>query len=301
MRVISDSFLSELRNGKYMSILDTVRKDNTLDLELREKSIIVYYRGGKLFELREDSETIVFNTQYGSSNKSEVKLSEVECSIPSFKYSIDTYLSGLSDKKAKMELEAEFQQLIIRSNNYTRFNNISKGTDYYIADSELDLGENGRFDLVGFNVKTSSRSYKLCKMALIEVKYGFASIRGAHGIKKHLSDYRNVFNNKELLAKLSIEMTEVLRQKYYLGLIPGLDATSSDKLVKAMKKPNGMEAIIALGDLNLSSKKLKEELTDINPEEYDFEIYFAQSPFLGYGLYRRNLISLKDLKSLLIH
>lgn len=46
-RQLSPSFVNELLSGKYQHILALVQQDDTLDLEMRGESIIVYYRGGQ--------------------------------------------------------------------------------------------------------------------------------------------------------------------------------------------------------------------------------------------------------------
>lgn len=299
MRYIEDKFLIELKLGKYAPVLSSVLKDDTLDLELRGDSIVVYYRGGKLFSLMDGNDYVVFNSDYGRETDTEVDVKDIEKEIPLFKYAIDLYLCGLSfseGQKTKMEYEGEFQQLVIRSNNYTKFSNVSKGTDFYIADSEYDTNGIGRYDLVGFRFHGSSRSYKLQKLTLIEMKYGMNSIRGKQGIRQHLSDFHKMYDDKDRLAALSKEMMKVLQQKYYLGLVPGLKASSSDTLMEKIKAPSCMEAVFALGDFNKDSKRLRKELTSINPADYPFDVFFARSPFLGYGLYEQSLIPLRALK-----
>ena len=290
MHYLKESFLKNLREGEYAAVLASVLKDDTLDLELRGQSVVVYYRGGKLFSLKDGCDCVVFNPQYGLKSNLEVKVDEVAKNIPLFKYYVDLYLSK------KKNYEKEFQQLVVRTNNYTTFSHISKGTDYYIADFEYVTREIGRYDLVGFRFKGSNKSYELCKLSLIEMKYGKDSLKGKQGIMGHLSDFKKLFDDKKKLAYLSKEMTKVLQQKYYLGLVPGLDAGSSDALVEKMKAPIEMEAIMAMGDFNKNSKQLRNELSLINPDNYPFEVYFARSPFLGYGLYEQSFISLKDLK-----
>lgn len=53
-RQLSCSFVEELLKGKFNPVLKLVQEDDTIDMEMRGDSIIVYYRGGKLFELFED-------------------------------------------------------------------------------------------------------------------------------------------------------------------------------------------------------------------------------------------------------
>jgi hypothetical protein len=52
-RSISNDFMNDLLNGNLSEFLEYVKSDDTIDLELRNKCIKVYYRGGKLLEVKE--------------------------------------------------------------------------------------------------------------------------------------------------------------------------------------------------------------------------------------------------------
>jgi hypothetical protein len=45
MRLLSDTFMDALKNGKLQRLLQTVLQDGTLDLQIRENYVNVYYRG----------------------------------------------------------------------------------------------------------------------------------------------------------------------------------------------------------------------------------------------------------------
>lgn len=295
MHELNDSFLEKLKNGEYKPVLASLLEDDTLDLELRGKKVAIYYRGGLLFSLEDGCDYVDFNTDYGLKTNNEVSVKELGNSLPLFKHYMDLYLSQHNN------YEKEFQQLVARANNYTKFSRVSKGTDFYIADFEYVARKYGRYDLVGFRFQKSNRKYTLCKLSLIEMKYGMSSLNGDEGIKGHLEDFRKLYEDKDKFNSFSDEMTKVLQQKYYLGLVPGLKAGSSDVLVSKMKSPATMEAVFALGDFNKDSDNLRNELASINPDEYEFDVLFARSPFLGYGLYAQSFISLKDLKKELLN
>ncbi len=52
-RAISQEFLDSLQNGKLSPILEVVKKDRTLDLEMRGNVIDIYYQGAKLLSITE--------------------------------------------------------------------------------------------------------------------------------------------------------------------------------------------------------------------------------------------------------
>ena len=54
-RTISDQFMNELTDGKLNHFLTAVQNDDTLMLDLRGQAVTVYYRGGKIFSIKEKS------------------------------------------------------------------------------------------------------------------------------------------------------------------------------------------------------------------------------------------------------
>ena len=65
-RRISGKMMKAFLEGELKPILDAVKMDDTLDLELRGTFVNIYYRGGSLFKITEENDayTIYFNSQY---------------------------------------------------------------------------------------------------------------------------------------------------------------------------------------------------------------------------------------------
>ena len=77
-RDISQSFFDDLKDGSLKPILELVRNDDTLCLELRGSNVVIYYRGGALYTIYEKQEhvyDISFNENYRT-NKDIDKVSE---------------------------------------------------------------------------------------------------------------------------------------------------------------------------------------------------------------------------------
>jgi hypothetical protein len=53
MRGLSTTFITDLSGGLLNPILERVKNDSTLCLEIREGYINIYYRGGNIIEIRE--------------------------------------------------------------------------------------------------------------------------------------------------------------------------------------------------------------------------------------------------------
>ena len=66
-RDISQSFFDDLKDGSLKPMLELVRNDDTLCLELRGSNVVIYYRGGALYTIYEKQEhvyDISFNENY---------------------------------------------------------------------------------------------------------------------------------------------------------------------------------------------------------------------------------------------
>lgn len=103
MRALNDSFLNAfLVGGKLFPLLDLVRKDHTLCMELRGEYVEIYYRGGLLYKI-DDNEygnyKIYYNENYKILNKQNknYKLKEVNSvsdavkEVPIHKQDMDIY------------------------------------------------------------------------------------------------------------------------------------------------------------------------------------------------------------------
>ncbi|MBI4712344.1 MAG: hypothetical protein HY762_03440 [Planctomycetes bacterium] len=141
MRQLDEKFMDTLTNGFLKDILKYVQSDNTLDLEIRENYLNIYYRGGNILDVRKnqkDEYEFSFNFKYLksssslSSDKIEKSKKAMDWNIyfPIAKQAMDFSFSGKANE------EREFQQLVVRENNYST---VANGTDYFIVDIESEL------------------------------------------------------------------------------------------------------------------------------------------------------------------
>ena len=119
----------------------SIKKDSTLDLQFRSNYIDIYYRGGKVLNLTKNTrgytakidknyfqnEQVSFIENIQSANDMQTWISQ----LPLIKQARDFHYT-----ENKNTAEREFQQLIIRSNNYERTSNSS---DFFITDMEYDF------------------------------------------------------------------------------------------------------------------------------------------------------------------
>jgi len=99
--------------GKLHPILERVWKDGTLNLEIRNEYINIYYRGGNLLRIEKKGTGYVFSfdENYGADKPDSPTVQNWLNDLPKLKQAMDFYFS----KRAKDE--REFQQLFLRENN----------------------------------------------------------------------------------------------------------------------------------------------------------------------------------------
>ena len=298
-RGLSPKFMEDLKSDTGLGlnrILDAVKNDATLALEIRGNYINIYYRGGNLMKITEKSGvySVFFDLKYvitGQSYKLPLTLSAFSDvsewleKIPLLKYEMDLWF-GQHPKN-----EREFQQLMIRENN---FKGTGKGTDYFICDIEYDNSDDSRFDLIAVYWPSSSQERKNQNvgLAFIEMKYGDGALKNSAGILAHIHDMESYLNpDQNTLGSLKEEMKTVFNQKQALGLI------DNQKHIEQFtdSKP---EYILVFANHDPDSSILYDELqkvrTAVCNRNLPFDLRFATSNFMGYGLYQQNIYNLDE-------
>lgn len=309
-RAISDDLLDLFKtnvkdpskNGQLSVITEIVRQDPYLDLEMRGDCVILYYRGGKLLTIRGVNEYKTLAEEYYLS-RDEVRLSfDIENPleyISKAKFLIDKHETaqierGDNKKSAISKLgEKEIQQRVVYENNMSV--NATE-TEYFIADVEWAdnsvLG--GRADIVAFRWERMNHGKRSLKLVMIEVKQGDGAISGKNGLQKHYEDFLKFKDNKESFTNVSSDMLSVLKQKYQLKLVKGLDKLfmRGEKYVQPTIEQEP-EFLFLLSNYHHFSTKLKSECDKL-PDETRFII----SSFMGYGLYDDFIYTKKQLKEM---
>jgi hypothetical protein len=289
-RELSATFMSDLLYGSLKAVLAFIHKDNTLDLEIRERFVNIYYRGGNILRITEigvNSYQFGFDSNYLPTKSTGFIApnpgTNWDLYFPMMKQAMDFYFS-----KHRKE-EREYQQLVVRENNYS---SISNGTDYFIIDIEYDNHEHARFDLVAVEWPSKASHRKLAKdykpkLVVIEMKYGDGALTGTAGMKKHLSDF-NLFIKSPAFAIFKKEMLDMFSQKRELGLIPCLSSSKNSNPITQFDETIELAFLIANHDP--ASTKLKKELTACG----SISAKFITSNFMGYGIYNESIFNLQD-------
>ncbi len=309
MRELTRNFLNDLKNtdGLLRLVFDRVNQDHTLMLAIRDGYINIYYRGGNLLKIEEQSNNSYkssFDIQY---NKDQKPLPFLPKSItnqndarswvdafPHLKEIMDLYFSNNSKP------EREFQQLVARENN---FSTISNESEYFISDIEFaDSNLGARFDMLAIRWLASQRKNgSNCRPALIEMKYGDNALGGKSGLVKHLQDIESLVSDRNRYSNLLSTMEAQFNQLDELDLLNFKRSIRKTNVkLDIDEKP---EVILILANHNPRSSKLVELLK--NPEitifeqSQNFDLRFYVARFAGYALHADSMVSLTQLLDLL--
>lgn len=290
-RGLSPDFLSALKQGVLSPLLERVRGDRALCLEIREDYINVYYRGGNLLRVsrlgsRYDAH---FDANYlggpapaslpGSSLTSPADVAAWLNALPGLKDAMDLFF-GRHPKE-----EREIQQLILRDNN---FGSLARSTDYYICDIEY-ANSHGRFDVIGVHWPSTPVTRKRDaghRLVLGEVKQGDGALDGACGLHSHIIDVNSHLADPSNLDAIKTEMVTVFNQKRSLGLLD----CGKDLVAFSDERPL---LVLMLVNHDPEKSRLRELLRTL-PESPHAELRIATSSLLGYGLYDPGVMTIDD-------
>lgn len=307
-RGLSPKFMDALLNGFLSPVVNRVKSDHSLDLQIRDEEVHIYYRGGKILGLSPVSDalegfTCSFDLNYFGHTQvppTVAQLPRVAHSVreieawracfPQLKESMDLYYGGTVEKN-----EREFQQVVVRENNYA---SVSNGTDYFIVDSEYVHPELpvGRADLIAFKWKSQGhvRRKGQVGLSLIEVKYGDKALQNNSGIAEHCRNMGSLARNTEALKVTKEEMLLLFKQKRELGLVRfGTNGNPNEVNSFSDEDP---EIMLLLINHDPVSTTLLAELNQIDENDRAF-LKVATSNFLGYGLYEECVLGFDDFLS----
>lgn len=294
MRGLSPDFLTDLHEGRLAALLDRVRLDRTLDLQLRDNYLNVYYRGGNLLRLTQTGTAYAasFDTRYFKGADHALPAGPVATSED-----LEVWLDALPNLKNTMDLwfgrhpkeEREIQQLIARDNNV---GGVSRATDYYVCDIEY-ANAHGRFDLVAVHWPSTSRDRQQSddrRLVIGEVKQGDNALSGTAGVHAHVRDVDGFLSDPNRVADLKAEMVDVFNQKRAMGLVNcgrDLEAFSDELPV----------FLFILANHDPDKSKLREELATL-PEAHHCEIRVATASLVGYGLFDPGIRTVDEVLAL---
>ena len=274
------NFMHKLRKGGgYAPIVESVCKDKDLDMEFRGNCLNVYYKGNSILDLDERGGNTVHPNIKRHVPEIPTSLEDKDTQdaeryvglLPKIKYAVTKQRSKSTDS-----LEREYEQLIIRANNFERRNN----SEYIILDRQYagNKKDQVQFDLVAVKWPRENRNKNHTGyLALIEVKYALNS--DIQDLAKQIERYYSYLSQGRNMKSICEDMQKVLRQKLELGLVSGTTKEQRDQLGQLTIDTNLKlaETIIYLIDYNPNSTlfaRAKPKLT---------ELPFARQILIAYG------------------
>ena len=284
MRGLSDSFFECLQFGFLSGITESAKGDPDLNLEIRDNYINVYYKGNSLLKLSETS-----SSQYKAVIDKKF-LEGLSFPLVFTQGNIDQFLSAIPlikqniVKVGKRSLEIEYEQMIIRANNYEPRNN----SEYFIVDKQYAVKE-GRYDLMGiFWERTRRRRNQEVPVCLMEIK--FALNTDISEVHEQLHRYYKSI--KPRAAEFATEMQLVFQQKIDLGLYKqSKERLAALRTLEFSKEIEKFQFILVLVDYNPNSSKLDlQRLRDL-PFAHQIKVFFG-----GFAMWQQNVTPLESLE-----
>lgn len=282
MRGLSQNFFTCLKSEFLSGITQSVKNDPDLNLEIRDSYINVYFKGNSLLKL---SET-------GSSNYKAVIdkkfLEGLRIPVVFTQENVEAFINAIPlikqniVKHGKRSLEIEYEQMIIRANNYESRNN----TEYFIVDKQYAVKE-GRYDLTAIywdrNFRRRNQEVPVC---LMEIKFALNDdIREVHD---QLNRYYESIRSRA--SDFAEEMQFIFRQKIDLGLYKQpKERLAALRTLEFSGEIEKYQFILVLVDYNPNSAKLDLSRLASLPFADQIKVFFG-----GFAMWQQNVMPLSS-------
>jgi hypothetical protein len=210
MRKINEKLIDRLINGDLLLLLNYIKSDNELRLEVRQNGdAFIYYRKGKALEIKK----LKVDKKYGNVPNTELAVSNPKEYFKLIKESIDNWLES---KKQRAEFDS--QQNIAISNQDESDKYIILDMEYAFEQNQIEKNsrvKRGVFDLLGIDKETS-------RIVFFEVKKGMGATKGKSGIEEHICDFeKHLFweNAKTFRTNLIKDIKNIINDKTTLGIL----------------------------------------------------------------------------------
>jgi len=279
MHRLSDGFMDCLKFGFLTGILAAVKGDHDLNLEIRDDYVNIYFKGNSLLKLTELCPSTRYKVEVHPAFSKGLILpaqltdahttAEFLGRIPQLKQNVITH--------GKSSLEIEYEQMIIRANNFEPRNN----SEYFIIDRQCTRGD-ARFDLTGIcwdrNHRCKNQVVDLC---LMEVK--FALNQDIKKVHEQLTRYYQAL--EPIAGDVAEEHQTIFRQKLELGLYDQKsERLEAMKTLVISKDFSRFQFILVLVDYNPHSTAL--DLSKIRSLHFASQIKVF---FGGLAMWQQNM------------
>ena len=285
MRKLSDSFMQALTSGVLAGLVQRVREDKDLDLQIRDGYLNIYYKGNSLLKLDElavNRYRVDVHPKFTGGVVlpkylfNEITTNRFLKKIPLLKENIIQY--------GQSSLEVEYEQLVIRANNLEPRTN----SEYFIIDRQYAVSRVGRFDLTGFFWnRTGRRQGQEVPLCFMELKFALNSdIQDVH---HQLARYYEAI--KADAQAIATEAESILKQKLALGLVDQPDdRIAALQTLRFSSDINQYQFIVVLVDYNPYSTLFNLHSLEALPFAKQVRIFWG-----GFAMWQKNLRTLADM------
>ncbi len=278
MRKLSVTFINSLKSGFLAGITKKVISDSDLTLEIRDNCINIYYKGNSLLKLSESTSgryKADIHEKFRDGLDIPLNFIDQETTagflnnIPLLKENVIRY--------GKHSLEIEYEQMIIRANNFEPRNN----SEYYIIDRQYVIGKQ-RFDLVGiFWDRKARRKGQEVYLCFIEVK--FALNQDISEVHNQLNRYYKAIRPRA--KNIAEEGETIFRQKLELGLYnQSAERIEAMKTLSFSKDISQFQFVLVLVDYNPNSLKLNLDSLSELPFAKQVRVFYG-----GFAMWKQNV------------
>ncbi len=279
MHKLSDVFLNCLKSGFLAGIPAAIRRDHDLNLEIRDGYLNIYFKGNSLLKLTEVYPSSKYKVEVHPAFSKGLNLPAHLVDV----YTTDSFLGNIPRLKqnpvnhGKSSLEIEYEQMIIRANNFEPRNN----TEYFIIDRQYTRRD-ARFDLTGLcwerNRRCRNQEVDLC---LMEVK--FALNQDIKKVHEQLNRYYQAL--KPIAEEIAEEHQTIFRQKLELGLYDQKpERLEAMKTLIISKDLSRFQFVLVLVDYNPHSTKL--DLSEIERLSFANQVRVFSG---GLAMWQKNM------------
>lgn len=290
-RALSKPFIDKLNpveGGVYGPLVELVRKTKDLHLEFRGRldlnnsetdvpdgeAIGIYYKGNCVLNLQSNGKFKIASAfteglKIPSSLRTDDDVRSYLTVLPVIMFKVAA--------RGKTSMEIEYEQMIIRANNFERRIN----SEYIILYNQYNAGKE-RWDLLAVKWPRKARRKPTGQLVLIEVKYALnPDIKKGH---EQLQQYYEYLEKN--MDDLCRELELILRQKLALGLIEKnlAQARQLEKLILE-RDLNKTEIIFYLVDYNPNSVWKKEMIKEARELPFSGQIRIADG---GFAMWEQN-------------
>jgi len=213
MRKIRPDLKERLLHGDLKPLLDYIKSDEQLRLEVRTKGeVFVYYRKGLALEIG----GLKVDKKYGKVPPTDLAIQEPEKYFQQMKLIIDNWLKSGNNRN-----EFDTQQKIASHNQDINNRYFIVDMEYAFEQHQIEKSERikrAKFDLFGIDMVDG-------RMILFELKKGMKSLTGQSGIQDHINDFNKYINGKNssiFRGSLYRDLKNIISDKRELGLIPDI-------------------------------------------------------------------------------